>query len=54
MTGYTVHTGSNENFANGWDKIFGGGRSKSAQKSTARKSGAAKPKKPAVRKKQKK
>jgi hypothetical protein len=24
MTGYTVHTGSNEKFSGGWDKIFGG------------------------------
>ena len=22
MTGYTVHTGSNEKFSSGWDKIF--------------------------------
>lgn len=22
MTGYTVHTGSTEEFANGWDRIF--------------------------------
>lgn len=24
MTGYTVHTGSNEDFSSGWDRIFGG------------------------------
>ncbi len=24
MTGYTVHSGSNEKFADGWDRIFGG------------------------------
>jgi hypothetical protein len=24
MTGYTVHTGSNEKFSSGWDKIFAG------------------------------
>ena len=24
MTGYTVHTGSNDKFRNGWDKIFKG------------------------------
>ena len=24
MTGYTVNTGSNENFAAGWDRVFGG------------------------------
>lgn len=23
MTGYTVHTGSTEKFAEGWDQIFG-------------------------------
>ncbi|MEX0726151.1 MAG: hypothetical protein WEB58_07300 [Planctomycetaceae bacterium] len=50
MTGYTVHTGSNEQFSEGWDKIFGGGKKpkssagsaaktskKSAAKSTAKK-----------------
>lgn len=29
MTGYTVHTGSNEKFSGGWDKIFGKKKSKS-------------------------
>jgi hypothetical protein len=24
MTGYTVHTGSTEQFSEGWDRIFGG------------------------------
>ncbi len=23
MTGYTVHTGSSEDFTEGWDRIFG-------------------------------
>ncbi|QDT25674.1 hypothetical protein [Gimesia panareensis] len=23
MTGYTVHTGSSEDFTKGWDRIFG-------------------------------
>lgn len=23
MTGYTVHSGSNDKFAEGWDRIFG-------------------------------
>ena len=32
MTGYTVHTGSNEKFREGWDKIF---RSQSKQKKQA-------------------
>jgi hypothetical protein len=34
MTGYTVHTGSTEKFAAGWDEIF----KKSAKKPTAKKS----------------
>jgi hypothetical protein len=28
MTGYTVHTGSNEKFSSGWDRVFGGHTSK--------------------------
>lgn len=28
MTGYTVHTGSSEEFASGWDRIFGGDEKK--------------------------
>lgn len=24
MTGYTVHTGSNDKFSSGWDRIFQG------------------------------
>ena len=34
MTGYTVHTGSTEDFAAGWDQIFkknAGGKSKAAK-----------------------
>jgi hypothetical protein len=31
MTGYTVHTGSTEKFADGWDQIFGGGKQASAK-----------------------
>lgn len=34
MTGYTVHTGSNEKFSHGWDNIFGGKKSKSSAGST--------------------
>ena len=30
MTGYTVHTGSSENFAEGWDRVFGGAKKKSS------------------------
>ncbi|MBA4030423.1 MAG: hypothetical protein C0478_05965 [Planctomyces sp.] len=29
MTGYTVHTGSTEEFSEGWDRIFGKGSSAS-------------------------
>ena len=31
MTGYTVHTGSTEKFASGWDRIFQG-NDKSAER----------------------
>jgi len=37
MTGYTVHTGSTEKFAAGWDEIFRKGAKKSAAKSPAAK-----------------
>jgi hypothetical protein len=32
MTGYTVHTGSTEKFAEGWDVIFRKGAAKSKKK----------------------
>ena len=35
MTGYTVHTGSNEKFSSGWDGIFGNKANKSAAKKKA-------------------
>lgn len=38
MTGYTVHTGSTEKFAAGWDEIF---RRGPAKKPTAKKKAAA-------------
>jgi len=46
MTGYTVHTGSNEKFTEGWDSIFSKGKAaksaakprKSATKAVAKKS----------------
>jgi hypothetical protein len=52
MTGYTVHTGSNEKFSSGWDAIFSGGKpaagkpaakgkAKTAKKAAAKKSGKA-------------
>jgi hypothetical protein len=38
MTGYTVHTGSTEKFAAGWDEIFKKGKRKpTAKKSAAKK-----------------
>jgi hypothetical protein len=45
MTGYTVHTGSSEKFAAGWDRIFG---KKTGQKKDKP---AAKPKATASKKK---
>jgi hypothetical protein len=36
MTGYTVHTGSNDKFRSGWDKIF-----KSAKRAPAKSKPAA-------------
>lgn len=35
MTGYTVHTGTNDKFAAGWDHIFTAGKSKKAVKKAA-------------------
>ncbi len=32
MTGYTVHTGSSEDFAEGWDRVFKDNKPKSADK----------------------
>jgi hypothetical protein len=48
MTGYTVHTGSTEKFAAGWDQIFQTG---SAAKSAAKSSGKSTAKKAAAPKK---
>ena len=45
MTGYTVHTGSNENFSSGWDHIFSGGKKlakKGSDTGAGKKSGSAK------------
>jgi len=46
MTGYTVHTGSNEKFSEGWDQIFrksGKSRARtSSKKAVAKKKPAAK------------
>ena len=52
MTGYTVHTGSTEKFAAGWDNIFRPGTaSGSRAKTKPAKAGAAKKAKPPKRKK---
>ena len=48
MTGYTVHTGSNENYSQGWDAIFRKGAG-SAKKSAAKGTNKA-PKKVATKK----
>lgn len=36
MTGYTVHTGSNDKFRDGWDRVF---KATPAAKSAGKKSG---------------
>ena len=53
MTGYTVHTGSTDAFANNYDQIFGSKKTAKKKKSTKKKSVkiAAKKKKPAGNKK---
>ncbi len=38
MTGYTVHTGSSEDFAEGWDRIFKNSSDKKAEKKKPAKS----------------
>lgn len=48
MTGYTVHTGSTEKFAAGWDQIF---QTESPVKSAAKSRGKSTSKKTAVSKK---
>ena len=42
MTGYTVHTGSNQKFTHGWDQIFSAPKSpsKKAVKTAAKKASA--------------
>lgn len=35
MTGYTVHTGSSQKFAAGWDQVFKGRSKQGAAKSAA-------------------
>jgi len=40
MTGYTVHTGSNEKFSSGWDNIFGGNKPTTGKSKTSDAEGA--------------
>lgn len=53
MTGYTVHTGSNDKFRDGWDSIFGGKKKTTNKKSSTNKASGdkASAKKKAVKKK---
>ena len=57
MTGYTVHTGSSEDFASGWDRIFGDDKQKAkapktnAPKAQAKAAQAKKPKTKQTKKK---
>jgi len=39
MTGYTVHTGSNDKFRDGWDKIFKTKKSSSQGKQSGKAAG---------------
>ena len=34
MTGYTVHTGSTQQFSEGWDRIFGSGSAAAVRQAT--------------------
>lgn len=43
MTGYTVHTGSTEKFAAGWDQIFSGTSAGKGKKKPAARKVASKP-----------
>ncbi len=55
MTGYTVHTGSSDKFAAGWDQIFSGQAKPAKKKGAAKKdSGSAKAAKAESGKKSKK
>ena len=42
MTGYTVHTGSNDKFSSGWDRIFQEKKGSAERKAPAKRSKAAK------------
>jgi hypothetical protein len=39
MTGYTVHTGSNQKFSSGWDRIFQAGSAKKSKGAAPPKAG---------------
>ena len=51
MTGYTVHTGSTEAFADSYDKIFGAKKKSTNKKATKKKAVKAKAKKTRPKKK---
>lgn len=54
MTGYTVHTGSSEDFTKGWDRIFGDQTvEKAKKKKKTKKKTTAKAKKKDSKKKKK-
>ncbi|MDZ4684457.1 MAG: hypothetical protein SH850_05160 [Planctomycetaceae bacterium] len=42
MTGYTVHTGSNQQFTSGWDRVFSSSGAKKSSAKTAAKAAKAK------------
>ena len=50
MTGYTVHTGSTEQFSEGWDRIFSGKKKAAAKRAAAKPVAKAKAKKKARKK----
>ena len=51
MTGYTVHTGSSERFATGWDQIFSSKSTKKEDGSKPKKKSSAKAKAKSKKKK---
>ncbi|MBW3539674.1 MAG: hypothetical protein KY476_05335 [Planctomycetes bacterium] len=51
MTGYTVHTGSNDKFREGWDRIFQGGGAAGKRKAAGKSAAGAKARKSAKAKK---
>jgi hypothetical protein len=53
MTGYTVHTGSNDKFSSGWDRAFSGTPAKASKAEKAPAAKKADGKKPKSKKKSK-